>query len=146
MLERVEIKCINEETSWITEVPSVISLTATLNYTFLRGCEIFFQAMLCLVGGNFIYINIWKYLKIGGIFLYHPKENKTKVLNIVYILKRCPIFSITIPQKSWGIMKLLSLYLGIYSRYETLGFFLIRGYQVWPVYHLINRDIKFNNS
>lgn len=55
MLERVETECINEETSWITEVPSVTSIITFLNYTFLRGCEIFFQAMQCLVGGNYIY-------------------------------------------------------------------------------------------
>lgn len=58
MLERVETECINEETSWITEVPSVTSIITFLNYTFYKGCEIFFQAMQCLVGGNYIYMKV----------------------------------------------------------------------------------------
>lgn len=56
MLKRAEIGCINEETSWITEVPSVTSIITFLSYTFSRGCEIFLEAVQCLVGRDFIYI------------------------------------------------------------------------------------------
>lgn len=78
-LQRVEIECINEETSWITEVPSVTSIIAFLNYTFLKGCNIFFQAMQCLVGGTiFTYIRVPR--NLGDFPLYYPRVNKNRFL------------------------------------------------------------------
>lgn len=84
MLERVETEWINEETSWITEVPSVTSIITFLSYTLLKGCEIFSQAILCFMGGKYIYIHE-DYLEIWGIVLSLSSKGKEEQdFNIVY--------------------------------------------------------------
>lgn len=120
MLERVDTECINEETSWITKVPSVTSIITFLNYTLLRGCKIFFQAILCFMGGNYIYIHEITY-KFGGLSsLYHPRVKKNRFLTLRIF--KCAIIQYHCSPEITEIMKLVSFYLGSYFQVWDLSF------------------------
>ena len=142
MLERVETEFINEETSWITEVPSVNKHNYLLKLYILKRVWNNFPSNAVFSGWElYIHMKVPRNL-VKRPSLYHPRVHN-RFWYCVYIFLKCPVIQDHCSSEMIGIMELLS-YLGSY--FQVWGFSFIRGYHLWPADHLIGRDTKLNNS